>query len=186
MIDRKEFANMRKQMEELDELCEDIFKQSRGVVRLSKKIIYSVHRGELKNASAITKDISLKIKKLRKNSRPEFLPQLRIAEQEFVEAICFYDFMRKGIIPSAKQLEVAPEHYLLGLCDLSGEMVRKAINSAIEGNDKLTLKIKDFLERVYDELMQFEFRNSELRRKFDSIKYDLKKLEDVALNIKRK
>jgi hypothetical protein len=33
--------------------------------------------------------------------------------------------------------------------------------------------------------MLFDFRN-ELRRKFDSIKYDLKKLDDVALGIKLK
>jgi predicted translin family RNA/ssDNA-binding protein len=186
MIDRKEFASMRKYMEEQEALYEDIFRKARDVVRLSKKIIYSVHRNEIKKASVDVKAISLKIKKLKKSSKPEFISQIRIAEQEFVEAVCFYEFVRKGSIPSAKQLHVSPEHYLLGLCDLSGELVRKAINAAIEGNDRVTLQIREFMETLYDELLQFEFRNNELRKKFDGIKYDLKKLEYAALHISRK
>ena len=34
--------------------------------------------------------------------------------------------------------------------------------------------------------MQFDFRNSELRRKFDGIKWELKKLEDLSIELKLK
>ena len=69
---------------------------------------------------------------------------------------------------------------------MTGELVRKAINDAIKGNMKSALFIKGFVEELYGELLQFDFRNSELRRKFDGIKYDLKRLEDIALSIKLK
>ena len=42
------------------------------------------------------------------------------------------------------------------------------------------------LEELYGELLKFDFRDGELRKKFDGIKYDLKRLEDVALSIKLK
>ncbi|MBN2454806.1 hypothetical protein JXB11_04655 [Candidatus Woesearchaeota archaeon] len=186
MIDRKEFARMRKGLEKADSLYEAVFSQSRGIVRLSKKVIYSVHRGELGKAAGYVNKITQEVAKLRKNCPPEFLPQLKIAEQEFVEAVCFYNLLRNGTIPGVNTLKVMPTHYLLGLCDLSGEVARKAINAAIEGDDSTALKMRKFVELLYDEMMQFELRNGELRKKFDGIKYDLKRLEDVALHIKRK
>ena len=109
----------------------------------------------------------------------------KIAIQEFVEAACYHEFVKNKKIPSAKELNVDTEYYLLGLCDLTGELVRKAINSAINNDYDQALFIKKFVNDLYNELMLFEFRN-ELRRKFDSIKYDLKKLDDVALGIKLK
>ena len=109
----------------------------------------------------------------------------KIAVQEFVEAVCYYEFVKNKKIPSAKELKVDTEYYLLGLCDLTGELVRKAINSAINNDYDQALFIKKFVNDLYNELMLFEFRN-ELRKKFDSIKYDLKKLDELALGIKLK
>ncbi|MFH1182583.1 MAG: hypothetical protein V1702_06500 [Candidatus Woesearchaeota archaeon] len=183
MINTKEFARIRKALEDSSAAYEDVLKQVRVIIKLSKKIIYSVHRKG--DASADVKEISEKIKVLRKIIKPEFLSQLKIAEQEYVEAVCLYEFARSGSIPDAKDLGVTDSHYLLGLCDLSGEMTRLAINAAIDGDSKTALKVRGFVESLYDELMQFDFSNGELRKKFDGIKYDLKRLEEVALQIKK-
>ena len=85
-----------------------------------------------------------------------------------------------------KELGFDAESYIGGLCDLSGELVRRAINSAISGKNSEALAIKQFISDLYGELMQFDFRNGEIRRKFDGIKYDLRKLEDMALQLKLK
>jgi predicted translin family RNA/ssDNA-binding protein len=183
MINTKEFARIRKALEDSSAVYEEVLKQVREILKLSKKIIYSVHRKG--DASADVKVISDKIAILRKSIKPEFLSQLKIAEQEYVEAVCLYEFVKSGSIPDAKDLGVTDSHYLLGLCDLSGEMTRLAINAAIDGDSKTALKVRDFVENLYDELMQFDFANGELRKKFDGIKYDLKRLEEVALQLKR-
>ena len=83
----------------------------------------------------------------------------------------------------AEVINIDPEHYLLGICDLTGELVRKAINNAIKGDTKPAFEIKDFVEELYNELMLFDFRGGELRKKFDSIKYDLGKLDQLAFDI---
>jgi translin len=184
MINTKEFTRLRKVLEDNSAVYEDVLKQVREILKLSKKIIYGVHRKD--DASADVKEISAKIKNLRKSIKPEFLSQLKIAEQEYVEAVCLFEFVKSGSIPDAKDIGVADTHYLLGLCDLSGELTRLAINAAIDGDSNTALKVRDFVENLYDELMQFDFANGELRKKFDGIKYDLKRLEEVALQIKLK
>jgi predicted translin family RNA/ssDNA-binding protein len=45
-------------------------------------------------------------------------------------------------------------------------------------------RIRDFTAMVYYELMQMNLKNGEVRKKFDSIKYDLKKLEEALLQAK--
>ena len=111
---------------------------------------------------------------------------IKVAEQEFVEALCFYEFVKNKSLPTVSDLGVTSENYLLGLCDLSGELTRKAINASIKENYNETLAIWEFLETLYGELMRFDFRNSEIRRKFDGIKYDLQKIENVVLELKLK
>lgn len=67
---------------------------------------------------------------------------------------------------------------------MTGELVRRAVFLAGKGKYEDVVKIKDFVDEIYGQLIKFDFRNSDLRRKFDSIKYDLKKLEDLVLQLK--
>ena len=76
--------------------------------------------------------------------------------------------------------------YLPGVCDLVGELTRRAINAAIKEDYATTFEIKDVVSEIFEELMLFDLRNIPARKKFDSIKYSLEKLEEVALNVKLK
>ena len=189
MIAKKDFEKMRRELGDFDNQREILIRKSRDIVKLSKKVIYSVHRNEIKNADDFIKQLKSEVIELDKTAKK--IPVLyysgpfKIAIQEFVEAACYHEFVKNKKIPSAKELKVDTEYYLLGLCDLTGELVRKAINSAINNDYDQALFIKKFVNDLYNELMLFEFRN-ELRKKFDSIKYDLKKLDELALGIKLK
>ena len=103
--------------------------------------------------------------------------------QEYVEAILYFNFVKTGKLV---ELKVSPEHYILGLADLPGELVRKAVFLAGKGETDKVIKIKDEVDNVYGELLKFDFRDNEIRRKVDSIKYDLRKLEDLVLDLKLK
>ncbi len=186
MINKKDFEEIRQELEEFDSEREYVILCSRQLVKLSKTLIYSTHRNNLENSKKVLKDITSKKKELEKAAKKSpalyYSGPFRIAMQEFVEAVCYFEFSKSKSIPSAKDLGVDYESYLAGLCDLTGELVRKAINSAIKGDFKEALFIKSFVSELYDELMLFDFKN-DLRRKFDSIKYDLKKLDEIALGI---
>lgn len=190
MLDRKNFTKLRTEMVAEEERREQLIQKSREVIRASKMLIYAVHRGDAKGASEQRKAMDKLLAELRKITAGH--PELdvagmgRTAFQEYVEAACLQQYAASGDIPSAAELKVDAETYLLGLCDLSGELVRRAIHAAIAGDSATALGIRAFVEELWGELLQFNFRNGDLRRKFDGIKYDLKKLEDLALSLKLK
>lgn len=182
MIDRKDFVKIRKEFEKADDEREKTIRSSRELIRLSKQMIYAVQRSDFGNAKGLMRALLNNKKRLKPSNEGHY----KTAMQEFVEAIAFYYVVKNDKLPTKAFLGVSSDAYLLGLCDLTGELVRKAINYAIKGKNKEALRIKNVVSDIYNELMQFDFRNSELRKKFDGIKYDLKKLEDLALQIKFK
>jgi len=187
MIDTKKFESMRKIMQDYDSERERLIKKSREVLKLSKQVIYAVHRDELEQAEELIKKIEEQRKNLNKISEHSdallFEGSYKIAIQEYVEALLYYNFIKNGKLIN---LDVKPTHYILGLCDLPGELVRKAVFLAGKGKVEEVIKIKDLVDEIYGELLKFDFRENEIRRKFDSIKYDLRKLEDLVLDLKLK
>jgi len=55
-----------------------------------------------------------------------------------------------------------------------------------KGKGDEVVKIKDQVDLIYGELLKFDFRDNEIRRKVDAVKYDLRKLEDLVLDLKLK
>jgi len=190
MLNKEDLKSMQKEMADFDSEREDLIKKSRDLIKLSKQVIYSVHRDDIKDAEKLIKDMNTKLAELNKIAKKDNrLPQegsYRVAVGEYVEAILYFEFVKNKKIPNRKELKVDTIHYLLGLCDLTGELVRKAVFLAGKDKSKDVLVIKDLIDDIYGELLKFNIRDNELRRKFDSVKYDLKKLEDLVLDLKLK
>lgn len=190
MINKKDFKNMKKDLESFDDKREILIKSSRDVLKLSKQVIYALHRSDndaaKKHVATIRKEFTKLDKLASESCELSKVGAYRVAVQEYVEALCYYGYVIDKKIPTSKELKVISKLYLLGICDLSGELVRKAINDAIKGEMSSALEIKELVEMLYGELLNFDFRDGETRKKFDSIKYNLKRLEDLALNIKLK
>jgi len=70
------------------------------------------------------------------------------------------------------------------LCDLTGELVRRVVASAIKKDFRSVIQIKELVGELYNEFLSFNLRNSELRKKSDSIKWNLQKIEDIVYDLK--
>lgn len=190
MLDKKELKEMNVEFKRQDNERENLIKKSRDILKLSKQIIYSVHRGDISEADKLVHAIEKEAKELDKiagkHAALEESGSFRVAYMEYVEAVLYYNFVKNKKIPTRKELRVSIEHYLLGLCDLTGELVRKAVFLAGKGKVNEVIKIKELVDEIYGELLKFDFRENELRRKFDAVKYDLRKLEDLVLDLKLK
>ncbi len=188
MINTKDFNEMRKEIDTYDAERELLIKKSRDVIRLSKRIIYCVHREDMKDAKKGVDEIKKAVAQLDKftknHAKLYFEGSYKAAIQEYVEAVLFFYCIDKGKILTRKELCVETNYYLLGICDLAGEFVRIAINSATKGKTKVAFKMKDVLEQIYGEMIKFDLRNSELRRKYDGIKHSLHKLENLCFELK--
>ena len=186
MIDRNEFKNIRNEMQASDLKREQVIQLSREIITLSKQIIYAAQRNELNEAKSAIKTIQPKVRKLRKIKIALDTNINSVAFQEYVEALSFYEFVKNKKIPTRKKLQVSAENYLSGLCDLTGELVRKSIYDVIHKKFNEAEEIKDFVHEIYGEFLKLHLRNGELRKKSDAIKWNLKKLEEVMYDISMK
>lgn len=187
MLDKKDLESIKAKIDKYEQERDKVIRTSRVVIKLSKKVIYALHRKNTKSASAAVKQMTKEFKAMKAVAKhPKILSSgsYKVAVQEYVEALCFYELMKNNRIPANAKLKLDPEFYLMGLIDLTGELVRKAINSAIKSDYKTSVKLKGLVSDLYDELMLFDFAGGELRKKFDSVKYDLKKLDDLVLSLK--
>ena len=183
MLNKKEFGQIRHEMHNLDLKREAIIQTSREIITISKQIIYAAQRNDLKSASDAVKKIKERVNKLKKIIVPTDTNISAVAFQEYVEAIAFYEFVKNNILPTRASLGVSAEDYLSGMCDLTGELVRKAIYDVIHKKFDEAEKIKELVHDIYGEFLKLHLRNGELRKKSDSIKWNLKKLEEVMYDV---
>lgn len=179
------FARLQREFHDYDSDRESLIKKSRDILKLSKQIIYSVHRDEMVEAKKLVSEIKTEKRKLdqiaQRRRKLIYEGSYKVAIQEYVEAILYYHFVKTGELIDIK---VTPVYFVLGLADLSGELIRKAVFLAGKGKISKVEMIKDKVDFIYGELLKFDFRDNEMRRKMDAVKYDLRKLEDLVLDLK--
>jgi translin len=179
MLDKEDFKEIQEELKKADQRREETIQLSRSIIKESKLVIYAIHRGDKPSLDKI----STMVKELKREHTTGIE---NVAVQEYVEAVCFYYYIFENKLPTRKELEVDSESYLLGLCDLTGELMRRAVKDVIEGKKENALKITKVVEEIYGEFLQFDLRNGELRKKSDSIKWNLQKLEQLSLDIVKK
>ncbi|KAJ5073548.1 translin [Anaeramoeba ignava] len=81
------------------------------------------------------------------------------------------------------QIGIDLENYLFGLIQLSNELSRFAGTFASHGKYQLVQEIQNFLNVIYNGFKCLNLKNDDLRRRFDTLKYDLKRLESIQTDI---
>jgi predicted translin family RNA/ssDNA-binding protein len=190
MIERKIISDIKKKVKESDETREKIIAISRKILKNSKKAIYAVHRKDTDSAAKLIesaeKDIGTVEKTISGYSKLEFSGSYYAALQEYVEAKSYLAFVLGKPLPGFSRLAVSVDNYLLGICDLAGELERMAVNSAMERDFSQVYKVRDFLDELMGLFLELNLTNGELRKKSDSIKWMLKKVEGIIYDIKTK
>ena len=182
MLDKKSFEHIRKELKEYEIKREKTIQDSRVVITLSKQIIYAVHRGDIKTAENLVKKIKIVLERLR-TTRHYDIGISNVAFQEYVEAICYYEFIKHEKLPRFQDLDVKIEDYLLGICDFVGEIARKAVAYATKNKFDKVVEIRDLIETIYGEFLHLELRNWDIRKKADTLKWHLHKLEDLVFTL---
>lgn len=190
---RVEFKSMREAYEHDDQTREKVIILSREIVRPAKRAIYAAHRGDLAKAEYLLQKAKQSIHdahKLIENSHLGTVGSFRAGVEEYIEAASYISFLSKKNIPMRKDLELPflPSYntYLLALSDFSGELARKAVIAATKDDKETVMNIQEFSEELYGLFLEFDFRSSELRKKFDSLKYNLAKIQSVVYDIHMK
>jgi predicted translin family RNA/ssDNA-binding protein len=187
MLDKREYASIRKDLDSFSRGKIEVMKQGREVVKASKELIYAIHRGDMKAAGTFLAKIEIERSKLDKIAN---CPRLRAYNpygngvQEYVEAVAYYFVMTKERIPTRRELKVESETYLSGLSDLTGELMRKGVDDMINeryGHAKL---LKETVQEIYGLILSLDLDGGDTRRKSDAVKWNLAKLEDLIYDAK--
>lgn len=188
MLNKENFKEMESYLKEEDSQRELIIGKSRTILKNSKSAIYSLHRGEIKEAKILLDDAEKIIEELKKIAlkHPHLKGNLDNGLQEYCEASCFYGFIKNKKIPTSHELKLDPFNYLSGLSDLTGELGRKAVIEATAKKTKEVETIREIIDEIHGHFIKFDLRNGELRKKSDSIKWNLQKVEELLYDLKRK
>ncbi|RVW80230.1 Translin [Vitis vinifera] len=76
------------------------------------------------------------------------------------------------------------EDYLIGVCFMSNELPRYVVNQVTAGDYDCPRKVLKFLTDLHAAFRMLNLRNDFLRKKFDGMKYDLRRVEEVYYDVK--
>jgi len=151
-----------------------------------RPVFYNCHKITAQLADSIPRDEVWKWKEL-------WTAPLRAA----VFAVVFACFLTDGTLASlatvAEQLGIkeewkdrlslTPEDYLHGVITVINELSRLAVNAVTLGDFEAPLRISAFAKEVFAGFSMLNLKNDLLRRRFDSLKYDIKKIEEVVYDV---
>ncbi|PIN23384.1 Translin family protein [Handroanthus impetiginosus] len=76
------------------------------------------------------------------------------------------------------------EDYLIGICFMSNDLPRYVVNRVTAGDYDCPRKVLKFLTDLHAAFRMLNLRNDFLRKKFDGMKYDLRRVEEVYYDVK--
>lgn len=79
---------------------------------------------------------------------------------------------------------VPPMEFMLGVADLTGELMRTAIMSVSEGNLDLPVKICGFMRIIFDAFTSYGNTARELSRKMFTLQQSVQKVENACYTLK--
>ncbi|KAG4916347.1 hypothetical protein AAZX31_19G168300 [Glycine max] len=115
--------------------------------------------------------------------------------QSVVSMLTFMHWLETGSLLEHKEAEeklglnssefgLDVEDYLIGVCFMSNELPRYVVNQVTAGDYDCPRKVLKFLTDLHAAFRMLNLRNDFLRKKFDGMKYDLRKVEEVYYDVK--
>lgn len=186
MLNKSYIYKLRKHTLNYAQKRHDIIKESSDALHHAKRAIFAMHRDNLSEAKIKLADIKKILVSLQKKYKKDPLifeeGSYKAALEEYVEAEIFYQFLTDRNLDEIKGLEIAPEVFVAGLCDVPGELYRYAIKAATDKDIKTVKKCATSAQEIIGELTEFNLTKY-LRNKFDQAKHAVQKLEYIVYEV---
>jgi len=204
------FQQMSSELDARNEKREQVIKVSRDITRFSKKVISLLQRATaplsrpalLEQAALDLKTVHGLFAAVQQQLGPDpadyFLHDRAFSPgvQEYVEAVCFWHYIKSGKLGSKQEAEqeiaasnhgqrfpISDTDFLLGVCDSTGELMRFATNCATTGDRKESLNICQFLRDLYGQLQTLRSPHWEFGKKLAVMVDSLRKVELVCYKV---
>ena len=170
-----------KQIDDKDKAREIALRYSRNIIINCRKSMQHLHQDHFKEAEELLRKASATLSELRDilKAYPDLINAgfVENASQEFVEAHCLTNILKGEELPDPDSLQVTYTSYLLGLCDVIGELRRKALDTILDGEPKEAHQYLAIMEDIYDAILRFDYPSSLV---------PIKRKQDIARNLVEK
>jgi predicted translin family RNA/ssDNA-binding protein len=208
------FSRYADYLNQLNDKRERVVKASRDITINSKKVIFQVHRMSKynreevldkaeKDLAAVTEQyVARLVKELGGTDFWKLRRAYSPGVQEYVEAATLCKFCKTGTLlnldeinsalsplsdPSVDPLQINVLDYLLGLADLTGELMRLAIGRISDGELEFAEKICRFVREIYRELTLLARSmddNHDMKTKMDTMLQSVVKIENACFSVR--
>jgi predicted translin family RNA/ssDNA-binding protein len=188
MLNKKFIEKLKVDYQKSQSERRQIISISNEILHDSKKTIFALHRGEIKQAEENFAAIETSLLKMEKSfgfNRNEDEGSYKAAVEEYVEAKMFYFYLAGKKIDKIPEVKLDYDSYIGGICDFTGEMVRYATNQAAAGNFAKVAEVKEAINLVIGQLTDFDL-GGYLRTKYDQCRSNLRKIEEMAYDVRLK
>jgi predicted translin family RNA/ssDNA-binding protein len=172
-----------------DDRRDEVTRSSRKISKNNGKISFAVRTGQTQDgivASLVTETSDMVSELLGKigddpEKRSGFLSN---AIQSFTEARMMQHFFENGTLAAPSVLQpCSDEEYLMAALGFAQQLSRYCVGRACE-SDKASISIcREIIVQLNEKMLEMDFRNGPVRRKYDGLKYALKNIEDVTYEL---
>jgi len=165
-----------KHIDKKDKIREQALKSSRDIIIGCRKAIQCIHRDSVKEAQNYIKEASAKLVDLYNFTKehPDIFHAgfVENAAQECVEAHCLLNIKIGKELPDPDDIKTTYSSYLLGLCDVVGELRRGALDFILEGETSKANEYLTYMDKIYDAVMSLDYPSGliPIKRKQDILR----------------
>ena len=162
-----------KHIDDKDNIREKTLRLARNIIIHCRKSIQRMHQQDFETAEKQMKKASAQLAELYDQTREHQdlfnAGYVENAAQEFVEAKCFFNILHDEDLPDPDDIQTTYTSYLKGLCDVVGELRRKALDSVLQGTPDIGQTYLRKMEDIYDAILRFDYPSSliPIKRKQD-------------------
>lgn len=168
---------------------DEIFKSSREILKNNGKISFAVRTGQTQDGvvEKMVEETSNMVSELLAKVGDDPDKRFGILSQSiqsFTETRMMQQFFESGTLsPPSTVQPCNDEEYLMASLGFAQQLSRYCVGRACE-NDRNSIRIcRELILQLNDKMLQMDFRNGPLRRKYDGLKYALKNIEDVTYEL---
>jgi len=204
----QKFSEYTIQYDTINDRYERLVKLSRDVTIGSKRLIFLIHRIFEESKETIIDKVNEPLRQIRGNlykiaediNGQEYWRYQRAFSpgvQEFIEAVTLYEFVLNQRLIRKDEIEkmlldanlqklafrISLEDYLLGICDLTGELMRLCINAVSSGSFDWCTTVCLFLQEIYHKMQSLPEYEREMSKKLIVMATSVQKVEVVNLTL---
>jgi predicted translin family RNA/ssDNA-binding protein len=187
--DASDWAAISAELAKADTERDAIFKETRRIQALGESSLLYLHRGMTQKVEVLAADAVKGATALLASIAIGHRGLASHCVETLVKVQCYRQFLSSGTICTKQELtwldagDNARDDYLGGVMGFVSELSRYALGRATNGDKKSVVQCRDMVELLNGEFMKFDFRNGPLRRKYDGIKYTVKRLETMLYEL---